>query len=62
MTTAGKQTRGAARDAAGSPQDEAIALEARRQQLLELVGELLKTNEELRQKVARLEEQQILSL
>jgi hypothetical protein len=37
--------------------DEIVSLEARQQQLLVLVGELLRTNEELRQKVVRLEEQ-----
>jgi hypothetical protein len=37
--------------------DEILSLEVRQQQLLVLVGELLRTNEELRQKVVRLEEQ-----
>jgi hypothetical protein len=39
-----------------SARDEIVSLEARQEQLLELVGELLRTNEELRQKVAVLED------
>jgi hypothetical protein len=37
--------------------EEVVSLKARQEQLLVLVGELLRTNEDLRQKVARLEAQ-----
>jgi hypothetical protein len=40
-----------------SARDEIVGLEARQEQLQVLVGELLKTNEELRQKIAGLEAQ-----
>jgi uncharacterized small protein (DUF1192 family) len=35
--------------------DERVSLEARQDSLLKLIGELLQRNEELRQKIARLE-------
>jgi hypothetical protein len=46
-----------ARSGTGNAKDEIVSLEARQEQLRVLVGELLRTNEELRQKVARLEAQ-----
>jgi len=47
----------ATENAPGNASEEIDSLKARREQLLELVGELLRTNEDLRQKVARLEAQ-----
>jgi hypothetical protein len=44
--------------AKGSAGDEIALLEARQEQLLVLVGELLRANEELRQQLARLETQE----
>jgi hypothetical protein len=41
--------------AAGNAREEIASLKMRQEQLLVLVGELLQTNEELRQKLARLE-------
>jgi hypothetical protein len=39
--------------------DERVSLEARQDSLLKLIGELLQSNEELRQKIARLEAESI---
>jgi hypothetical protein len=44
-------------NATANTTEEIVSLRERQKQLLVLVGELLQTNEELRQKVARLEVQ-----
>jgi hypothetical protein len=52
-----EQRPNAPQSAAADASEEIVSLKARQEQLLMLVGELLRTNEDLRQKVARLEAQ-----
>jgi hypothetical protein len=57
MEVVKEQRRNAPESAAANAGEEIVSLKARQQQLLVLVGELLRTNEDLRQKVAGLEAQ-----
>lgn len=57
MAEAKKQMQNHAAGTQGNAREEIVGLVTRQDELRVLVGELLLANEELRQKVARLEEQ-----